>query len=333
MAYRGYRERSRRSLGKIAGIVVTIFLIVVILVGWFLLQDAIVFTADGMRFEPGSLFRTSEQKQEGSVAVTLPKATTSATASPEMEKFEPSAAPELDVETAVLPGEIGEGEYIGRLLPRSVLSSAEFEATVRLLTAAGEQMVLIDLKLPSGRLGYQSGSSLASRAGANATVTEDFYLRDAVRALSEAGIKVYGRICCLEDNLLVETDEALRMRNDRGHTLSSSGGSALLDPTQPAVMDYLTSIATEAAAMGFDGLVLDGLYLPETAQAEDASLKQLVRSIVDVMGSKPLGLFLRTGKGIRQPEELYGYMDSLWGDENADGVRYQVDGAGRLIQK
>ena len=42
---------------------------------------------------------------------------------------------------------------------------------------------------------------------------------------------------------------------------------------------------------------------------------------------------LRTGKGITQPEELYGYMDSLWGDESAVGIRYQVDGAGRLIQK
>ena len=333
MAYRGYRERSRRNLGKIAGIVVSIFLIVVIIVGWFLLQDAIVFTAEGMRFEPGSLFRTAEQQQDGSVAVTLPKATTAATASAEMESFEPAAPPELDVETANLPGEMPEGEYVGRILPRSVLSTAEFEATVRLLASTGEQMVLIELKSPTGRLGYQSGSSLASRAGANATVTEDFYLRDAVRALKEAGIKVYGRICCLEDNLLTETDEALRLRNDKGHALQSSGGNALLDPSQTAVQDYLTAIATEAAAMGFDGLVLDGLYLPDSAATEEGALRVLVRSIVDVLGSKPLGLFLRTGKGITQPEELYGYMDSLWGDESATGIRYQVDGAGRLIQK
>ncbi len=333
MAYHDYRERIRRNLGKIAGIIVAIFLITVILVGWFLLQDAIVFTAEGMRFEPGSLFGAGEEKSGGSVAVTLPKATTSSTTSVEMAYFNPKAEPGLSVEETEMPGTGTPEGYIGRILTRSALAASDFAATVRALSDSGEKMVMIELKAPSGRLGYQSGSSQASRAGANAMVTEDFYLRDAVRALQEAGILVYGRVNCLEDDLLTETDEALRLKNARGTALKSEDGIALLDPGQTAVREYLTTIATEAAAMGFDGLVLDGLYLPEDAQTEEGALTALVRSVSDVLGSKALGLYLRSGRRISQPPELYAYVNALWGGEDADGIKFEIDGAGRLIEK
>ena len=53
----------------------------------------------------------------------------------------------------------------------------------------------------------------------------------------------------------------------------------------------------------------------------------------DVLGSKALGLYLRSGRKISQPPELYAYVNALWGDENASGTKYAIDGAGRLIEK
>jgi len=48
MAYKGYSGRTKKSVaGKIAAVVVGIFALLLCLAAFMLLQDALVFTADG----------------------------------------------------------------------------------------------------------------------------------------------------------------------------------------------------------------------------------------------------------------------------------------------
>ncbi|MEA4824898.1 MAG: putative glycoside hydrolase [Clostridiaceae bacterium] len=331
MPYRSYRG-GPRNLGKIAGMIVGGFLIVVVIVGWILIQDAIVFTADGMRFEPESLFGAAATAEDGGTAeVTLPPATTAVTISAEYDRFEPKAAASLDVEDAELPPVGDTYGVCGRVLTSSALAAADFASTARLLAASGETMAVIDLKYPSGRLGYQSASSLASRAGANAAATEDFYLRDAVAALRENGITVIGRISALSDTRLAETDETLALRDANGNTLKDSEGNLLLDPSIAAVREYLTAIATEAAVIGFDGIVLDNCWLPVTADADPLTLEAAVKGIDNVLGSRTLGLMLPSDESMVQPDILYEHTDTLWAAKDSSGIRYLIDEAGRLI--
>ncbi len=333
MAYRSYRGDTGKKWGRIAGMAAGFFLITVAVVGWFLIQDAIVFTADGMRFEPGSLFTTKEERAaDGAVEIALPRATTSAAVTEAAVEFAPTVSPSLNVEE----GERPEGALqtaAGRLLTSSMISTENFARTAKLLAETGETMVLIDLKDASGELAYQSGSSLASRAGANASSTADFYLRDAVTTLQENGIRVFARISCVEDSCLAALDETLCLYNESGTALHDAQGYALIDPGQKSVRDYLVSIATEIAAMGFDGLVLDNVYLPQSADASQDSLAELVRGIKNVMGSAELGVVLCRADGLIQPEAISEYMDAAWGDLSAPGVQYSIDEAGRLYQK
>lgn len=334
MAYRSSRDGSRKNWGRMIGTTAAVLLAAAGITVWILIQDAIVFTADGMRFEPGSLFEArTEQEPSDSVEVMLPRVTTAAAPQPELAEFAPAARESLDVEDETLPEGALPEHVVGRVLTPSMLSASNFASTARLLAATGEKLVVIDLKAPSGRLAYQSSASLASRSGANASATADFYLRDAVRALKEAGVTVYGRMSCIEDGCLADVDEKLRLTDASGAALRDAGGYALVHPGQKTVRAYLTSLATEAAAMGFDGLVLDGVYLPQTADASPEALTELVRSIRNVLGERALGVTLCGAEGLVQPDELSEYMDAAWGALDAPGVQYAIDGAGRLVQK
>ncbi|MGN1074485.1 MAG: putative glycoside hydrolase [Eubacteriales bacterium] len=319
----------KKSAGRIAGYIIGGLLIVLLAAGWIAIQDAIVFTADGMRFVP-ELFFGESQDRGGTQAVTLPPATTAVTLSAELSDFAPASDAELSVEDTALPPPDGTENACGRLLSAQALAASDFASTARLLAASGETVAVIDLRGPAGQLGYQSSSSLAARARANASATQDFYLRAAVTALREQGITVIARIGTLADAQLADADESLRLLGADGKAVENADGVPLLDPSQSAVRSYLGTIVTEAASIGFDGILLDGCWLPEGAEDASEALEELVRSLRGLLGSRTLGLMLVPDAGGVQTETLLAYADALWTADGTPGARYEIDEAGRL---
>ena len=334
MAYRSYRGsgRRKRNAGKIAGMIVAVFLVVVILVGVFVLQDALVFTSDGVQLDASALFGTTTAKSAATLPpVTLPPATTGAAEKAELVTFKPTVQPSVDVEDAVLPsGERLVGQ-IGRLLSRANLRAADFASTARLLKASKETVAVLEVKTPDGRLSFLSSTSIASRAGANASATEDFYLRDAILLLKENGITVVGRLSCLSDDLMAEVDENWVLYGSDGSAVKNAAGHTILNPASGEVRGYLTAIATEAAVLGFDVLLLSDLGIPAgvemNEELEDA-LVSLMKDIDNVLGTRGLALTLYFERDYAQPGGLREPADEFWASQKGLGARYLLDASG-----
>ncbi|MET9225796.1 putative glycoside hydrolase [Lentzea sp. NPDC003310] len=110
--------------------------------------------------------------------------------------------------------------------------------------------VVLDVKDENGHLAHPSEVPLAQRIGA---VEGRCDLRTAVRDLHAAGMRAVARVVAFHDPVLARASWQAGLRD---HVLHD-GTLTRTDPEHPEVRGYVVAIAAEAAALGFDDVLLD----------------------------------------------------------------------------
>ena len=233
---RGYRNyRGRRSKGKIALAVLLVLVILAAAVVMFLQQNIVYDKTGTPRLEvPWRKEPAAEEEEPVDMDLVVQE--------PEKPQREAVCAFSVGDEALTLEG----------------WSSARTQAEV--LYGQNCNAVAVTLKDSQGRVFFDSGTAVS---GAR-------YMKDdTTAALTEllsgetAADYAIARLSCFHDPKAANSDvENLGLKNTGGYIFYDGRNSQWLDPAKPAAREYLCRLAQEAAAMGFDELLLTDISYP-----------------------------------------------------------------------
>ena len=307
--YGGYRGR-RTVTDILRWIAITLAVVVVlVLAGLWFGQKYLVYTDDGLRLElppflqslRGDPTHSGSRPDPDEIHYTEQPGSSSAPSSDagEEEPPAPQAAPvalELGLD-AVLSG-----------------------SAAQQLEQAGAQVLVLEMKADSGKLGWPSGQAAAVRAQVNGTQAA----ADALRQWNAGEVYTVARVCCFRDDSVPYFHNAMALRR-AGYNWRDERGLRWLSPANRDAQAYVAALCGELAGLGFDEIVLEDFAFPTqgnletinrgdsydpaqfTAQVE-AFLTQVSQAL-EPYGTK---LSLRVGR------------DTLAGQDSASGVTAQV---------
>lgn len=234
---RGYSSYRGRRRGKTA-LAVVLALILVLACAFLLAQRYIVYGADG------------------SIRIELPGRGTQQDAPQDGDARQDGEAQADDVEVVVRQPEKKDTHAVE--LDEAVLSGGWEDA----LGALDEDInaVAVRLKTSEGKLLYDSSLAGAIDCGA---VAGGSVARSAIRALTDSEYYTIARISALHDSIYAfahMTDAAVCQLT--GYVWYDTNSTHWLAPEKEAARQYVSAVAAECAAMGFDELLLDEFHYP-----------------------------------------------------------------------
>ena len=129
-------------------------------------------------------------------------------------------------------------------------------------TLAPEDMVLA-VKRENGGITYDTQVSVPQNV-----VVERGRPLDCLKQLLASDRYTVARICCFADSAYARgLPETALVREDDSIWYDANGG-AWLDPTDPTVLSYITSLVNECAALGFDEILLDWFCYPAEGELD-----------------------------------------------------------------
>ncbi len=137
------------------------------------------------------------------------------------------------------------------------------------LKAAGGNMVVFDMKETDGHLYYPTSIEVNKAAGGN----DKILLQDPQKFIAEGkamGLHMVARIVCFKDDLMAKQKPEWAIHNFQGKIWQSPERQVWLDPSLPAVQDYVISVAKEAAAYGVDEVQFDYVRFPTQGNVSNA---------------------------------------------------------------
>ena len=237
MATRGYNSyRGRTSAGRIFLIVVLI-LVLLSAVGYLVVQDYLVYD------------------EAGQVHLELPFGHRGQQEQPDKPPVENVDIDRLEPESKLTPVTV---LHAVRLPDDCLWWGADYIMN----TLAPEDMVLA-VKRENGGITYDTQVSVPQNV-----IVERGRPLDCLKQLLASGRYTVGRICCFGDSAYARgLPETALVREDGGIWYDANGG-AWLDPTNPAVLSYITSLVSECAELGFDEILLDWFCYPSTGELD-----------------------------------------------------------------
>ena len=216
---------------------------------FYVLQRYMVYDADG-----ATLRLPFTQQEEETVDASVP------TARPTFEPVQVQVIWEDPDFEDVNVGGWEELEPIkGWFIPQNtVLNQNDLTAAIATVRDGNYTTAILEMKDRAGQLAWPSTCSVAL----------DYYtagLTDVTWAIEElhaAGKTVAAQISCFCDNLLVQRNWATALQKASGGLYTDENGNLWLDPYNHTVRAYLTDMARELAAMGFDEIILADLSHP-----------------------------------------------------------------------
>ncbi len=116
---------------------------------------------------------------------------------------------------------------------------------------------VLEMKGPAGQLAWPSASNTAVAFGTGGGTD----VSGVIAALHGAGKTVSAQISCFADSLLTARNWTVALQSG-GAPYVDGDGKAWVDPYNRTERTYLTELAAELAAMGFDEIILADLYHP-----------------------------------------------------------------------
>ena len=239
--YRGQRPSPIRRLGQFCFV---LMLLGGLAAGLFLLlfRGYVIEGPDGLQLQPPLLGAgTRTAPVSGAVSgVTLPEA-------PSAAELAPSPDP---LQAVYLPQEsLTQGNY------KEVLYENRCNA------------LLFDMKDRQGNLGFVSDQLLAIDSGASAADPER---NDTIRAMNrEEDLYTIARIACFRDDTLIARRPDLSLLRSSGSPWRDADDSSWLSPASGEVQRYLLDLCREAAALGFDEVLLTHCAYPTQGNLEE----------------------------------------------------------------
>lgn len=242
---RGYHSyRGRTPKWKV---VLAIVLVLVILgaVGFMVLQEHIVY--DGT----------------GTPHLRLPQQETEDTGTPPEE--------EEPVEVVIQEPE-GPQEIHAFSLPAQALTQQTVEAALA-EPQAECNAVAVTLKDSAGLVYFDAAGAVSGTVRTEADTTA------ALEALTgQEDLYTVARISCFHDPKAANAEvESMGLKNTGGYIFYDGNNSQWLDPAKPGARQYLTGIIREAAALGFDEILLTDVSYPTEGKLDKIAYGEVDR--------------------------------------------------------
>lgn len=245
--YDTYRGRNKLQNALTVLVVILLVVLALAVAAFFFLQRYMVYTDDGQaRLELPFLQRESpspQPTQEQPLVIVTP---------------EPAATPTPEPTPAPVE--------VPAVAPMSLFRSSVSEGSAqRLVTAAGGNAALLNMKANDGSLGYVSALPRAISAGASSAEPE---LNSQILALTGSELYTIARVSCFKDNQAPRMDAALAIKTNSGYNWRDGEEIRWMNLNVPEVREYVTSVCVELADMGFDEILLDNAGWPTTGTLE-----------------------------------------------------------------
>ena len=123
--------------------------------------------------------------------------------------------------------------------------------------------LVIDVKGDKGLIPHRSSIKLAADIGAQKIITVKD-MKGLIQTLKQKGIYTIARIVVFKDNLLGLARPDLTIKTADGNIWRDRENLVWVDPSKREVWNYVTSVAVEAAQIGFDEIQFDYVRFPDT---------------------------------------------------------------------
>jgi hypothetical protein len=213
--------------------------------------------------------------------------------------------------------------YNGVYLDVSNLESLEsLQYFVDNIKSKGINAVNIDIKKEDGTVPYHiNGQTESVMLGENQI---EIPIGDIIGLLHENGLYISGTIACFKDSLAASTfvNYALKSSSDM-MKWEDAGGSLWLSAYSEGARNYIKSIVEDSAKLGFDEIILNWFFFPDTANEKSivygdeedtrdkyAVVKDFVteqrRALDQVAPRIKLGFFVPLQYSLNLPSEIMG---------------------------
>ncbi len=251
--YKGYGHDKRRR--RLVFFAVLAGLCVLAVSAFFILQNYLVFSADGVRLE----FPFLQSKNQND---TTPG---DSDAPPlEVETPEPGGTETPPNETQTPPEATNVPETVLHAVLADVSKLSDGEYRRDLMSLPGVNAIVVDLKNPDGSVTYRSTAAVeGARENASDAVSE------AIREFTENGIYVIGRMSAFRDNIAPRT--AMRssaVKTASGATWLDYKSIGWFNPYREGTAQYLSALAKEASELGCNELMFYNFCFPISGKTE-----------------------------------------------------------------
>lgn len=146
--------------------------------------------------------------------------------------------------------------------------ATKLDAFIKDVKNQGVNAVTVTLKDDAGLIYYPSALPKVSQFGALAKNSKD--LSAGISKLKENNLKIIGEITAFQDMTAAYGDRAMAVKYQNTETLwldnfQEKGGKPWLNPYNAAARAYIASIASEAAGLGIDAVMVRGIQFPTGA--------------------------------------------------------------------
>lgn len=286
--YYGRRKGFKRRL--------TIFLLVLLLilmalaVGFFYLQEFIVYTADGFRFDFPFLQQGDQPEQQPELPEEIPLITGDGEDEPAApaDGQPPEEQPEEQPPAQSMAGHWAAGE---------LAQAGDPAYRARLIEWARQaecDTLVFTVKTPNGQVLIPTDSAIAAQVG---SVNADPAAAEGLSALKAEGFRLVARLSANRDNIAPRALRANMVATHNGVTWMDYDYLTWMAPSGPDTAAYLGQLAASCKQLGFDGLLLTDLGYP-------------TRGKVSIVGTDRQGD--RAALTAQMIQTLRGYADGMF---------------------
>ncbi len=183
--------------------------------------------------------------------------------------------------------------------------------------------MVIDIKDDDGHITYMMNNSDVKEINAPRPYIED--LPGLIKKLKEKDIYLIARVVAFKDPVLAEAKPELALWNKDGTIFRDKDKLAWVNPYKHDVWDYLVSVASECAAIGFDEVNFDYIRfstdsgMSKVDFGKEAETKTKIETVTEFVKYaceklKPLGIFVSA--------DVYGAIISSAVDAKIVGQSY-----------
>ncbi|MDD3346367.1 putative glycoside hydrolase [Oscillibacter sp.] len=241
-----------------------------------------------------------------------------------VEKTEEAPPQEDDSVELTIQAPQGPETLCALALPEGPLTLAGLEAALDTKAAdvPSYNAAVVTLKGADGTVYFDSAAAVSGCVSL-APDTDD-----ALKKLAERTAYTAARISCFRDPKAANHDvKGMGLENTGGYIFYDGNNNQWLDPAKPAARQYLCDLAKEAAALGFDEVVLTDVSYPtegklnKIAYGEGAKRENLLTFLAEMRTAlEPYSVAL----SVELPETAFA-ADGAEGDLSLSAVAAKVD--------
>lgn len=196
----------------------------------------------------------------------------------------PIVEPEIPVETKPLATHITTPTNVRALYMSAWVASTPSirQKIIDLADSSEINAVVIDIKDATGRVSFLVDDPTVSDTGSPKDLIKN--ISELIQTLHDKNIYVIGRISVFQDPYLTQKkpEWALKTKST-GAIWKDRKGLSFLDPTKEDVWDYVTALAQESYAKGFDEINFDYIRFPSDGNLKDIAYPTSIASKADAI--------------------------------------------------